>query len=148
MKYHEPKPHYDHGQLTGKTVQTCPECQSGKKFDNETGKHIPADEHEFKYWQGTSLDLMRRCWQAVNGDLDPDVCANNIVIILPMGVHEAKMIQVLLRNLKEANKVATLHAFESDIEDYTEVLQEWKRLVKKAKKVFPTLTVVQECKIE
>lgn len=138
-----------HGYMNGNTwvnttVQCCPECQKGMAWDEAIKEHIPRDDYEFKHWTGVSPDLMRRCWQAVDLDGNPDVCANNIVRLLPMGEHEVRMIRVLLRHLKAAENVKTIR---QDIFEYEDIIVSWQRLARKAKKVFPTLTVVQECKI-
>lgn len=133
------------GVWVGHTVQTCPQCQAGMAWDNEIHKHIPRDDYDFKHWTGVSPDLIRRCQEAVTERYGHSVSANNIVRLLPMAIHECRMIKVLIQRLKEAGDSPVL---QSDIQGYDLILNSWKQIVRKAKKAFPELESVQNAVIE
>lgn len=133
------------GVWVGHTVQTCPECQNGMAWDNQIHKHIPRDDYDFKHWTGTSPGLMGSVQMCLdNSPRFRSLYINNIVRLLPMAVHECRMIRVLIKHLTDAGPSPVLN---QDIVEYTAILNDWKQIMEKVKAMFPELTVVQECNI-
>lgn len=118
------------------THVTCQQCQNGMVWDSEKGIHVLREDYEFQHWTGESPDLMRRIRDAVSDVFEIEVCKNNLVRLVPMAVHEVKMIRVMLRHLA---KVAGKPVFDQDIKEYEKVISNWKELLTKASKKFPEL---------
>ena len=123
------------------TVQNCPECQKGMAWDENLGQHIPRDEYDFKFWQGTSDDLMFQVMCCLERHWNPEVCESNIVRLLPMAVHECRMIKVMISKLETTPDVKVVI---DDIRSYTIILNTWRKFINQAKKQFPNLQVVRE----
>lgn len=118
------------------THVTCQQCQGGMVWDGEKGLHVPREDYDFQHWQGDSPKLRGHIRDAVFDKYEPEVCKNNLVRLVPMAVHEVKMVRVMLKHLA---KVAGNPVFDQDIKEYEKLIADWKELLARASKKYPEL---------
>lgn len=119
----------------GATVQCCPQCQSGMAWDNDTGKHIPADEYAYKHWNGPSLKLKSLFGDSANLKWNEDVCKGNLYRLASMATREVRCLRMFLKDLQEATTKFNGHVYLSDVAEVEALLKEWGKLFRKAVRV-------------